>query len=123
MQKLRDHRCQLRLLHPAKLSITIDRDNKIFQDKTRFKQYLSMNLALQKVLEGKVKPKEISYTHKNTDNRYSHISKFQRREMHTTPPTKTKRKISGTSNHWSLISINISGLNSPIKRQRLTDQI
>jgi hypothetical protein len=26
----------------------------------------------------------------------------------------------GTYNHWSLISLNITGLNSPIKRHRLT---
>ena len=37
------------------------------------------------------------------------------------PPTKTE--ITGASNHWSLISLNINGLNSPIKRHRLTDQI
>jgi hypothetical protein len=30
LQTLRDHRCQPRLLHPAKLSITIDGETKIF---------------------------------------------------------------------------------------------
>jgi exonuclease III len=29
-------------------------------------------------------------------------------------------KITGNNNHWSLISLNINGLNSPIKRHRLT---
>jgi hypothetical protein len=29
------------LLYPAKFSITIDRENKIFHDKTKFIQYLS----------------------------------------------------------------------------------
>ena len=29
----------------------------------------------------------------------------------------------GSNNHYSLISLNINGLNSPIKRHRLTDQI
>jgi hypothetical protein len=33
---LRNQRCQPRLLYPAKLSITIDRENKIFYDKTKF---------------------------------------------------------------------------------------
>jgi hypothetical protein len=51
MQALRDHRCQLRLVIPAKLSITMDRDTKIFHDKTKFKQYLSTNPALQRILE------------------------------------------------------------------------
>ena len=33
-----------------------------------------------------------------------------------------KTKITETSSHWSLISFNINGLNSPIKRHRLTDK-
>ena len=33
------------------------------------------------------------------------------------------QKITGINNHWSLISININGLNSPIKRHRLTEWI
>jgi hypothetical protein len=37
LQSLRDHICQPRLLYPAKLSITIDRENKISYDKTKFK--------------------------------------------------------------------------------------
>jgi hypothetical protein len=31
--------------------------------------------------------------------------------------------ITGTNNHWSLISLNINGLSSPIKRYILTDCI
>ena len=42
----------------AKLSFTINRENKIFQDKNKFKQYIATNPALQKVLEGKSQPKE-----------------------------------------------------------------
>ena len=37
------------------------------------------------------------------------------------PPTKTN--ISGTNSHLSLISLNINGLNSPIKTHKLTDWI
>ena len=40
---------------------------------------------------------------------------------HIKPPTKTN--ISGTNSHLSLISLNINGLNSPIKRHKLTDWI
>lgn len=54
IQTLRDHRCQSRLLYLAKLSITIDGENKTLNDKTKFKQHPSINLALQKVLEGKL---------------------------------------------------------------------
>jgi len=32
-------------------------------------------------------------------------------------------KITGSNNHYSLISLNINGFNSPIKRHRLTDWI
>ena len=74
MQTLRDHRCQPRLLSPAKLSITIDKENKIFQDRTRFNQYLATNPALLKVLEGKLQPNEVSYIYKNTDNRDDHTA-------------------------------------------------
>jgi hypothetical protein len=35
-------------LYPAKLSITIDGETKIFHDKTKFTKYLSTNLALQR---------------------------------------------------------------------------
>jgi hypothetical protein len=35
-----------RLLYPAKLSNTIDRDNKVFHDKNKFTQYLPTKPAL-----------------------------------------------------------------------------
>ena len=35
LQKLRDHGCKPRLLYPAKLSFTINGENKIFQDKKK----------------------------------------------------------------------------------------
>jgi hypothetical protein len=43
---LREHKCQPRLLYPAKLSIAIGGEAKIFYDKTKFIQYLSTNPAL-----------------------------------------------------------------------------
>ena len=61
LQLLKDHRCQPRLLYPAKLSITIKGENKIFQDKSKFKHYLFTDPALQKILEGKLQPKEDNY--------------------------------------------------------------
>ena len=36
LQKLRDHGCKPRLLFPAKLSFTINGENKIFQNKKKF---------------------------------------------------------------------------------------
>jgi hypothetical protein len=46
IQTLREHKCQPRLLYPAKLSITIDGETKVFHDKTKFTHYLSTNPAL-----------------------------------------------------------------------------
>ena len=68
MQTLRDHGYQTRLLYSAKLSITIEEQNKIFHDKTRFNHYLVTNPDLHKILEGKLQPKEVGYINKNTDN-------------------------------------------------------
>ena len=58
IQTLREHKCQPRLLYPAKLSITIDGENKIFNDKIKFIQYLSTNPALQRIIDGKHQHKE-----------------------------------------------------------------
>ena len=68
LQTLGDHRCKPRLLYPAKLSITINGENKIFLGKIRFKQYVFINPAQEKVLERKPQPKEANCTHKNTGN-------------------------------------------------------
>ena len=53
MQTLREHKCQPKLVYPAKLSITIDGEMKIFQDKSKFTQYLTTNPALQRIICGK----------------------------------------------------------------------
>ena len=62
MQILREHKCQPKLLYPAKLSIAIDGETKIFHDKTKFIQYLSTNPALQRIMGGKHQYKEGNYT-------------------------------------------------------------
>jgi hypothetical protein len=59
---LREHKCQPRLLYPAKLSITIDGENKLFLGKTTFTQYLSTNPALQRIIDVKHQDKEGNYT-------------------------------------------------------------
>jgi hypothetical protein len=58
MQTLTEQKCQARLLYLAKLSINIDGETKIFQDKSKFKQYLYTNPSLQRILEGKLQHKE-----------------------------------------------------------------
>jgi hypothetical protein len=66
IQTLREHKCQPRLLYPAKLSITIHGETKVFYDKTKFTQYLSMNTALQKTIKGKDQHKDGNYTLEKT---------------------------------------------------------
>ena len=53
----------------------------------------------------------------------SNLSTNPKEDSHTNiiPPLTTK--ITGSNNHFSLISLNINVLNSPIKRHRLTEQI
>ena len=49
-------------LLPHLLPTTIDRENKIFHDKTKFTQYLSTNPAQQRIIDGKHQHKEGNYT-------------------------------------------------------------
>ena len=53
IQTLREHKCQPRLLYPAKLCITIDGETKVFHDQTKFIHYLSTNPALQRIITEK----------------------------------------------------------------------
>jgi hypothetical protein len=53
IQTLRKHKCQPRLLYLAKLSITIDGETKVSNDKIKFIQYHSTNPALQRIINGK----------------------------------------------------------------------
>jgi hypothetical protein len=58
IQTLREQKCQSRLLYPAKLSITIDGETKVFHDKTKFTQYLSTNPTLQRIIKGTLQHKK-----------------------------------------------------------------
>jgi hypothetical protein len=62
IQTLREHKGQPKLLYPAKLSITIDGETKVFHDKTKFTHYLSTNRALQRIItEKKYQYKDRNY--------------------------------------------------------------
>jgi hypothetical protein len=58
IQTLSDHKCQPRLLYPAKLSIIIDGETKVFHNKTKFTHYLSKNPALQRIITEKKQYKD-----------------------------------------------------------------
>ena len=60
IQTLREYKYQPKLLYPAKLSITIDGETKVFHDRTKFTYYLSRNPALQRIITEK--------TNKQTNN-------------------------------------------------------
>jgi hypothetical protein len=79
MKTLREHKCHPRLLYPAKLSISIDGEKKILKDKIKFKQYLSTNAVLQRILEGKLQHKEDTCTKERTRYSTSH-NKVKSRE-------------------------------------------
>jgi hypothetical protein len=53
----------------SNLSITKDEENKILHNKRKFKQYLSINFALQKILGRKLQPKEVNYIQEYTGNK------------------------------------------------------
>ena len=55
------------LRYPAKLSITIDGETKIFHDKTKFNHYLSTHLATQRMLTGKLQPIRLTTLKKTQD--------------------------------------------------------
>jgi hypothetical protein len=55
IQTVREHKCQPRLLYPAKLSITIEGETKVFHNKSKFTHYLSMHPALQRIITEKKK--------------------------------------------------------------------
>ena len=62
IQTQREHKCQPRLLFPAKLSITIDEETKIFHDRNKFMGYFPTNPTVQNIIDGKLQHKEGSYT-------------------------------------------------------------
>jgi hypothetical protein len=79
IQTLREHKCQPRLLYPAKLSITLDGENKVFhKKKNKFTHYLSMNPALQRIMTEKNQYKDGNYILEKT--RKQSFNKSKRRQ-------------------------------------------
>jgi hypothetical protein len=61
------------------IRITIDRENKIFHEKTKFTQYLSTIPALQRIIDGKHQHKEEKYKKKKEEARKKSFNKPKRR--------------------------------------------
>jgi hypothetical protein len=69
IQTLREYKCQPRILYPAKLSITIDGETKVFHGKTKFTHYLSRNPVFQRITTEKTnKQKTNKQTKKKPTN-------------------------------------------------------
>jgi hypothetical protein len=90
---------------------------KKFQDKIKFKQYLSTNSALQRKKNSNTR--KVPAPKKGQD--IKHLTTKTKAESHKHIKPSTKTNISGTNSHLSLIFLNINGLNSPIKRYKLTN--
>jgi hypothetical protein len=92
IQTLREQKCQPRLLYPAKLSITIDGETKVFQNKTKFTHYLSMNPPLQRIITEK-KNNTMMETTKTYKKQESNPPINQKEDSHKNRmPTLTKKK-------------------------------
>jgi hypothetical protein len=118
LQTIREHKYQPWLLYPAKLLITIDGKNMIVHDKNKFTQYLSTNSALQRIINGEHQHRRETSPYKKQK---SNLSTNSKEDSHTKIVLPLRTKITGSNNHFFLISLNINGLNFLIKRHRLTD--
>jgi hypothetical protein len=65
--------------------------------------------------DGKLQHKERNYNPPPPNN----ISKNPKEDSRTNITSHLTTKITGSNNHYSLLSLNIDGLNFPIKRHRL----
>ena len=110
MQTLREHKCQPRLLYPAKLSITLDGETKVYQDRTKFTHYLSRNPALQSIITEKNQYKDGNHV---LVKARSNLSTNLKEDCHKNRMPTLTTKIIGSNNYFSLISLNINGLTSP----------
>ena len=118
IQTLREHKCQPRLIYQAKSSNTIGGETKEFHDKTKFTHYLSTNPAHQRIITEKTNTRMETTSQKKQEGNPSTNLK---QDSHKNRMPTLKTKIIGSNNYFCLISLNINGLNSPIKRHRLTD--
>jgi hypothetical protein len=89
IQTLREHKCHPRLLYPAKLSITIDGEIKVFHDKTKFTQCLSTSPAFQRIIKGKYKHKDGNYALEKAKKESFHNPK-RRQPQEQNPNTNNK---------------------------------
>ena len=99
---MKEKNLQLRLLYPARILFKYEGDIKSFTDKQKLREFSTTKLALQQML------KDLLQTG-NTERVYKH------------EPKTTMLMAMGP--YLSIITLNVSGLNAPTKRQRLAEWI
>jgi hypothetical protein len=87
---------------------------KVFHDKAKITQYLSMNPVIQRIIKGKLQHREGNDTLQKKQE--SNPSTNLKRDIHKNRIPALTIKITGSNNYFSLISLNINELNSSIKR-------
>ena len=123
LHTLRDYGFQIRILYPVNFP-------SLQKDKTRYsmrKPDLS-NTQLQTQSYTKYYKKNSIQKKLATSTKTQTIddliaANLKEGKTYTITLPTMRTKITGASNHWSLISLNINGFNSPIKSHRLTDWI
>ena len=97
---MKGNNLQPRLLYPARISFRLDGEIKSFMDKEKLREQSSTTNAKGTSLSGK---------HKRTKGSTK------------TNLKKIKKLVIGT--YISIITLNVNGLNAPIKRHRVADHI
>jgi hypothetical protein len=87
---------------PSKILNTYG-ETKTFNDKTRFTRCLSTNPALQRIIDGKCQHKEGNYTLEKA-RKLHFFSTNPKEDSHTNTILPLTTKITGSNNHFSLIS-------------------
>jgi hypothetical protein len=121
LQIVWDFKCGARILYTTKLSV-IDRENEICHvTLNKFKQYLSTNSVLQKMLEGELHVM-VNYTPENIGiNNLIPVIPKGNTDTHTHSDTITKTH-THTHTH-TLVHPTITGFIAQLKRSRLTEWI
>jgi hypothetical protein len=85
-------------------ALYLARETKVFHDKTKFTQYLSTNPALQR--NRWKTPTQGRKLHPRKIKKVIFFQQTQKEESHTNIIPSLTTKITGSNNHYSLISLN-----------------
>jgi hypothetical protein len=121
MQTLREHKYQPRLLYLANAQSTQMEKTNIPGENQNHTVSIYQPSPTEDT--GRETPPQGRYLHQRKDKILSTSQLSQNQTATITKKPTPKTNISGSTCHLSLISLNINGLNSPIKRYKLTEWI